>query len=238
MHSIHATMPAQQMYMQQQPVHYAANTPSFNPYPQQQFQMRQQQFPPTAHHHYAAQPQQMMPMGTPAAASTGMPPTLMADPNPLLGTTLHMPYLTSSATGVLQQQQQQHYRPATIKEVDMKNLEKTSPSSSARLSPKPFTKSEQAEQKYEQIINNRAAEDLAAQTAGSADNNSHKDDKPQDSDEMTESDTEIEEGDEDEDGIPRRYHRDFLLSLQFLEQCKQRPPNLMDGEYIRKVLIL
>ena len=179
MHGMHATMPAQQMYMQQQPVHYAANTPSFNPYPQQQFQMRQQQFPPTAHHHYAAQPQQMMPMGTPAAASTGMPPTLMPDPNPLLGTTPHIPYLTSSATGVLQQQHHppsmvppniqtgatkqskaiKIVNPETMKEVDTKNLKKTSPSSSARSTPKQTTESEQVQKNFKQNVSNRATAD-------------------------------------------------------------------------------
>ena len=50
-----------------------------------------------------------------------------------------------------------------------------------------------------------------------------------------EEEEEGEEEDESEDGRQRRYERDFLLSLQFLEQCKQRPPNLMNAEYIRKV---
>ena len=90
----------------------------------------------------------------------------------------------------------------------------------------------------------------AAQVAVSASNDSGEDDKPQDGEDKTEeSDNEEEEGeivdddddvddDEDEDGRQRRYERDFLLSLQFLEQCKQRPPNLMNAEYIRKVSIL
>jgi len=34
----------------------------------------------------------------------------------------------------------------------------------------------------------------------------------------------------------KQYSRDFLLSLQFLDQCKQRHPNLKNAEYIRKVL--
>ena len=50
---------------------------------------------------------------------------------------------------------------------------------------------------------------------------------------------ELEEGEEGEeeleDGRQKRYDRGFLLSLQFLEQCKQRPANLMNAEYIRKV---
>ena len=53
-------------------------------------------------------------------------------------------------------------------------------------------------------------------------------------------DDEIEEGeiveDDAQDGRQRRYEREFLLSLQFLEQCKQRPPNLINAEYIRKVV--
>ena len=46
--------------------------------------------------------------------------------------------------------------------------------------------------------------------------------------------------DDEEDKVGRRirYERDFLLSLQFLEQCKKRPPNLMNAEYIRKVSIM
>ena len=51
---------------------------------------------------------------------------------------------------------------------------------------------------------------------------------------------ELEEGEEEEEELEdgrqrRRYDRGFLLSLQFLEQCKQRPANLMNAEYIRKV---
>ena len=42
----------------------------------------------------------------------------------------------------------------------------------------------------------------------------------------------------DDDSRQRRCDRGFLLSLQFLEQCKQRPPNLMNAEYIRKVSIM
>jgi len=47
----------------------------------------------------------------------------------------------------------------------------------------------------------------------------------------------VEEGEivDDEDDS-KQYSRDFLLSLQFLDQCKQRPPNLQNAEYIRKVL--
>jgi len=86
----------------------------------------------------------------------------------------------------------------------------------------------------------------AAQAAVSADNDSGEGDEPQDGEDKTESDNEMEEeegGDEDydyenEDGRQKRYERDFLLSLQFLEQCKKRPPNLMNAEYIRKVLVL
>ena len=56
-------------------------------------------------------------------------------------------------------------------------------------------------------------------------------------DDKAEEEEEEEEEEEDEsgDGRQRRYERDFFLSLQFLEQCKQRPPNLMNAEYIRKV---
>ena len=53
-------------------------------------------------------------------------------------------------------------------------------------------------------------------------------------------DDKLEDGEivsEDDDGR-LTYGRDFLLSLQFLEQCKQRPPNLMNAEYIRKVYII
>ena len=60
-------------------------------------------------------------------------------------------------------------------------------------------------------------------------------DKSQDNKDKTQSD--YEKGD-DEDGRQIRYERNFLLSLKFLEQCKQRPPNLMNVEHIGKVSIL
>jgi len=48
----------------------------------------------------------------------------------------------------------------------------------------------------------------------------------------------LEEG-EIADDDRKQYSRDFLLSLQFLDQCKQRPPNLdQNAEYIRKVLVM
>jgi len=47
----------------------------------------------------------------------------------------------------------------------------------------------------------------------------------------------LEEG-EIVDDDSKQYSRDFLLSLQFLDQCKQRPPNLQNAEYIRKVLVM
>ena len=51
---------------------------------------------------------------------------------------------------------------------------------------------------------------------------------------------ELEDGetDSEDDSGSKTYGRDFLLSLQFLEQCKQRPANLMNAEYIRKVYLL
>ena len=62
------------------------------------------------------------------------------------------------------------------------------------------------------------------------DNDRNGDDEQPDNEDKTES--------YNEGGSRIRYERDFLLSLQFLEQCKQRPPNLMNAEYIRKVSIL
>ena len=55
-------------------------------------------------------------------------------------------------------------------------------------------------------------------------------------DEPKEGELEDEETDSEDDGGSKTYGRDFLLSLQFLEQSKQRPPNLRNAEYIRKVL--
>ena len=52
-------------------------------------------------------------------------------------------------------------------------------------------------------------------------------------DQETISDEEEEEELED-DGRQRGYDRGYLLSLQFLKQCKQCPPNLMNAEYIIK----
>ena len=57
-------------------------------------------------------------------------------------------------------------------------------------------------------------------------------------DEPEEGELEDEETDSADDGGSKVYGRDFLLSLQFLEQLKQRPPNLMNVEYIRKVCII
>ena len=48
----------------------------------------------------------------------------------------------------------------------------------------------------------------------------------------------LEEGEIVDDDDSKQYSRDFLLSLQFLDQCKQRPPNLQNAEYIRKVLVM
>ena len=62
-----------------------------------------------------------------------------------------------------------------------------------------------------------------------------EDNKDDDEEEEEEEEDGEEEGEELEDDRRRRYERDFLLSLQFLEQCKQRPPNLMNAKYIRKV---
>ena len=54
-------------------------------------------------------------------------------------------------------------------------------------------------------------------------------------DELEEGEQEDREIDSEDDGQPKIYGRDFLLSLEFLEQCKQRPSNLINAEYIRKV---
>ena len=182
--TIPGTIPHQQLYMQQQqqqPVHYATSaTPSFHPY-QQQFQLRQQYATAATHHPYSA-PQQIMPMGTPAAAAnTGMPPTMMPDSSALLGTA-HLNYL-ANVSNVLQQPQQQQQQPhhapmmpsasistatkqskaikivnpETMKEVDTSNLKKTSPASSARSTPKPVTESEQV-QKFKQNVNKAAVD--------------------------------------------------------------------------------
>ena len=51
-------------------------------------------------------------------------------------------------------------------------------------------------------------------------------------------DQEVEEEELEDDSRQRRYERDFLLSLQFLEQCRLRPPNLINAEYIRRVCLL
>ena len=174
---------AQQLYIQQQQqqVHYA-NNPSFHHY-QPPFQLRQQQYAAAAaaHHHYAPQPQvpqQIMSMSNPAAANTGMPPTMIPDNPALLGTTPHMTYL-AAANALQQQQQQQHHtamipaasvpatkqskaikivNPETMKEVDTSNLKKTSPSSSARSTPKPTAESEQVQQKFKQNVNKAAVD--------------------------------------------------------------------------------
>ena len=55
--------------------------------------------------------------------------------------------------------------------------------------------------------------------------------------EVKESEEENEQGKSNCDNKRRIYERDFLLSLQFLEQCKQRPLNLGNAAYIRKVQI-
>ena len=175
-------MQAQQLYMQQQQqqVHYASN-PSFPHHYQQPFQLRQQYAAAAAapHHHYTPQPQvpqQLMSMNNPAAANTGMPPTMIPDSTALLGTTPHMNYFQP-------QQQQQHHtamiptanipattkqskaikivNPETMKEVDTSNLKKTSPSSSARSTPKPTSESEQVQQKFKQNVNKAAVDSKA-----------------------------------------------------------------------------
>ena len=60
----------------------------------------------------------------------------------------------------------------------------------------------------------------------------------QEEDEQEEDELEDGELHSEDDGQSKTYGRDFLLSLQFLEQCKQRPSNLMNAEYIRKVYII
>ena len=54
------------------------------------------------------------------------------------------------------------------------------------------------------------------------------------SDDPTTDEFEEEEEELEDDGRQRRYDRGYLLSLQFLKQCKQCPPNLMNAEYIIK----
>ena len=47
----------------------------------------------------------------------------------------------------------------------------------------------------------------------------------------------LEEG-EIVDDDSKQYSRDFLLSLQFLDQCKQRPPNIQNAEYMKVLVML
>ena len=80
--------------------------------------------------------------------------------------------------------------------------------------------------------------DTIATAAAAVDNDSDEESRAQSDDKaelVDEDEGEDEEKEFDDDGRQRRYKRDFLLSLQFLEQCRQRPPNLMNAEYIRKV---
>ena len=78
-----------------------------------------------------------------------------------------------------------------------------------------------------------------AAASGDSDDNGPHELVEEEEEAEAEKDEEEEDGEEEEDELEddrqRRYERDFLLSLQFLEQCKQRPPNLMNAEYIRKV---
>ena len=90
----------------------------------------------------------------------------------------------------------------------------------------------------EAVSDEEATDDIVVEgvAAVGADNDTSNqpDDKALDDD-----DDGLEEGevDSEDDGGRKRYGRDFLLSLQFLEYCRQRPPNLVNAEYIRKVCI-
>ena len=48
----------------------------------------------------------------------------------------------------------------------------------------------------------------------------------------------LEEGEIVDDDDSKQYSRDFLLSLQFLDQCKQRPPNIQNAEYMKVLVML
>ena len=177
-----------------------------------------------------------------AAANTGMPPTLIPDNNPaaaaMLGSTHHMPYLTAAAAVL---QQQQHHpslaptsslstkqsraikivNPETKKEVDISKLKKTSPSSLARSTLNP-----RVEEPNDKEGSDEEAIDDNSDSATAAD------------DEVNDEEEDDDEQDEDyqeDDGRSKRYEREFLLSLQFLDQCKRRPANLVNAEYIKKV---
>ena len=81
----------------------------------------------------------------------------------------------------------------------------------------------------EAVSDEEATDDIVeegvAATRTDNDTNNQPDDKELDDDEL----------DSEDDGGLKRYGRDFLSSLQFLEKCKQRPPNCVNAEYIRKV---
>ena len=81
----------------------------------------------------------------------------------------------------------------------------------------------------EAVSDEEATDDIVEEgvAAAGADNDTDNqpDDKELDDDEL----------DSEDNGGLKRYGRDFLWSLQFLEKCKQRPPNRVNAEYIRKV---
>ena len=81
----------------------------------------------------------------------------------------------------------------------------------------------------EAVSDEEATDDIVVEGVAVAgadnDTDSLPDDKELDDDEL----------DSEDDGVSKRYGRDFLLSLQFLEKCKQRPQNRVNAEYIRKV---
>ena len=88
----------------------------------------------------------------------------------------------------------------------------------------------------EAVSDEEATDDIVEEGVAAAGADNDTDNQP---DDKELDDDELEEGeiDSEDDGGLKRYGRDFLLSLQFLEQCKQRPPNLVNAEYIRKVYI-
>ena len=104
-----------------------------------------------------------------------------------------------------------------------------------------ITMTEEQLQFFEKLSSHKdTTSDAIATTAVAIDNDSDEESKAQSDDKAELVDEEESKGKEEEsdnDGSQKRYmyKRDFLLSLQFLEQCRQRPPNLMNAEYIRKV---
>ena len=90
----------------------------------------------------------------------------------------------------------------------------------------------------EAVSDEEATDDIVVEGVAAARADNDTDHLPDDKE--LDDDDELEEGeiDTEDDGGRKRYGRDFLLSLQFLEQCKQRPPNLdMNAEYIKMVYI-